>query len=106
VKYTLKKVVSIICVIAILAFSVVTPMHHTHTCHDTTCITDYAHACHDSDCVICLLFNKYQEIFGVCFLGFAFLILVNIKDELLILKTDLEDFLYNNLVKQKVKLTN
>ncbi len=105
-KNTLKKVTSIICVIAILTFSVVTPMHHTHTCHDTTCITDYAHACHDTDCVICLLLNKYQELFGAIFLGFVFLNLVDLRCFLLDLKTSINCFLYNNLVKQKVKLNN
>lgn len=105
-KSKFKKVLSLITIIAIIMFVAVTPMLHTHTCHDTNCLVDNSHSCHDADCVICSLFNKYTDLIALIFLSFVFLVLVNIKDDLLILKTDLSGFLYNNLVKQKVKLTN
>ena len=105
-KSKFKKVLSLIIIIAIVAFVTVTPMLHTHACHDTNCLVNNSHSCHDADCVIYSLFNKYQDLIALIFLSFVFLVLVNIKDDLLILKTDLSGFLYNNLVKQKVKLTN
>lgn len=105
-KSKLKKVLSLITIIAIVTFVAVTPMLHSHTCHDTNCLVDNFHSCHDADCVIYSLFNKYQDLIALVFLTFMFLSLVNIKDDLLILKTDFRFFLYNNLVKQKVKLTD
>ena len=105
-KFKFKKVLSLITIIAIIMFVAVTPMLHTHACHDTNCLVDNFHSCHDADCVIYSLFNKYQDLIALVFLTFMFLSLVNIKDDLLILKTDFKGFLYNNLVKQKVKLTD
>jgi hypothetical protein len=105
-KFKFKKFFSVICIISILVVVAVTPMLHTHTCHDTNCLVDNSHACHDTDCAIYLLINKYECLFSLMLLGLGFLNLVNLKSVLLSLKLNFEWRLYNNLVKQKVKLTN
>jgi hypothetical protein len=105
-KFKFKKFFSVICIISILVVVAVTPMLHTHTCHDTNCLVDNSHACHYTDCAIYLLINKYECLFSLMLLGLVFLNLVNLKSVLLSLKLNFEWGLYNNLVKQKVKLTN
>ncbi len=101
-----KKVFSVICIISILAVIAVAPMLHTHNCHDTNCLLDNSHTCHDADCVICSLINKYQDLFCLLVLTLAFLNLVSLKGALFKFKVSVLFAFYNNLVKQKVKLTN
>ena len=105
-KFKFKKIFSVICIISILIVVAVTPMIHTHTCHDTNCLVDGSHACHDTDCVIYLLINKYQDLFGLSVLLLAFSNLVSLKGALFKFKVSVLFAFYNNLVKQKVKLTN
>ena len=76
-KFKFKKIFSVICIISILIVVAVTPMLHTHTCHDTNCLVDDSHACHDTDCVIYLLINKYECLFPLMFSGLVFLNLGN-----------------------------
>lgn len=105
-KFKFKKVFSIICIISVLVVVAITPMLHTHTCHDTNCLVDSSHACHDTDCVIFSLINKYQDLFGLSVLLLAFSNLISSKGALFKLKVSILFAFYNNLVKQKVKLTN
>lgn len=105
-KSKFKKVLSLITIIAIVTFVAITPMLHTHACHDTNCLVNNFHSCHDADCVIYLLLNKYQNFTAVILSCFVFLSWFNLKSAFLELNKNGAIFGDNSLVKQKVKLSN
>lgn len=91
-KNAMKKAVSVMCVIAILVFTVVVPMVHNHTCHD-------------ADCVICSVLNRLNDLLGLLLLSLILTGLIINKKLYYDEENETVTGCYNP-VKQKVKLTN